>query len=197
LAQGKFRDDVRLFLVSCGMFCQLMASKTYSLPLSTHRVRRSAPEGKLKPLETWIIAVISALAGMVGGALASAGANHWFWRKQHQIVAQESEERAKRERKEQVLERLRSTGGELIELLREPLYGPHIDQRQSETLRYIEMKRLSRELLALWGAAENVLPSDHAKLQVIRQCTAEALIRPTKDKLDQLVALFDDLYRSA
>lgn len=134
---------------------------------------------------------------MVSGALASAGANHLFWRKQHQIVAQESEERAKRERKEQVLERLRSTGGELIELLREPIQGTRIDQRQSETLRYIEMKRLSRELLALWGAAENVLPSDHAKLQVIRKCTDEALIRPTKDKLDQLVALFDDLYRSA
>ena len=148
-------------------------------------------------METWIIAVISALAGMVGGALASAGANHLFWRKQHQIVAQESEERGKRERKEQVLERLRSTGGELIELLREPLYGPHIDERQSETFRYIEMKRLSRELVALWRTAENVLHSDHAKLQVIRQCTDEALIKPTKDKLDQLVALFDDLYRSA
>jgi len=134
---------------------------------------------------------------MVGGALASAGANHWFWRKQHQIVAQESEERAKRERKEQVLERLRSTGGELIELMRDPMQGTRIDHTQSETLRYIEMKRLSRELVALWGAAENVLPSDHAKLQVIRQCTDEALIRPTKDKLDQLVALFDDLYRSA
>ena len=89
-----------------------------------HRQRRSAPEGKLETVGDWIIAVISALAGMVGGALASAGANHLFWRKQHQIVAQESEERGKRERKEQVLERLRSTGGELIELLREPLYGP-------------------------------------------------------------------------
>lgn len=134
---------------------------------------------------------------MVGGALASAGASHLFWRKQHQIVAEESEERAKRERKEQILERLRSTGGELIELMREPIQGTRIDQTQSETLRYIEMKRLSRELMSLWGAAENVLHSDHAKLQVLRQCTDEALIRPTKDKLDQLVALFDDLYRSA
>ena len=81
--------------------------------------------------------------------------------------------------------------------MREPMQGTRIDHTQSETLRYIEMKRLSRELVALWGAAENVLHSDHAKLQVIRQCTDEALIRPTKDKLDQLVALFDDLYRSA
>jgi hypothetical protein len=136
---------------------------------------------------------------MVAGALASAGAQHLFWRKQHQIIAQESEERANRERKEQVLERLRSTGGELIELLREPLQGARIDQKQSETLRYIEMKRLSRELRALWSSVGEVLPSEqqHEELKVIHKCMDEALINPTKDKLDQLVVLIDNLYRSA
>lgn len=150
-------------------------------------------------METWIIAVISALVGALVGAFASAGAQHWFWSKQHQIVAQESEGRAKRERKEQVLERLRSTGGELIELLREPIQGTRIDQTQSETLRYIETKRLRRELFTLWSLAENALPSDleHAKLRVLRESMDMVLVRPSTERLDQLVALFDDLYRSA
>jgi hypothetical protein len=150
-------------------------------------------------LETWTIAVISALVGAVVGAFASAGAQHWFWSKQHRIVAQESEERAKRDRKDQILERLRQTGGELIELLREPIQGTRVDHTQSETLRYIETNRLRRELLTLWSLAEDVLPSDqqHAKLRVIQESMAMVLVKPSKERLDQLIALFDDLRPSA
>ena len=145
-------------------------------------------------METWIIAVISALVGALVGAFASAGAQHWFWTKQHRIVAQESEERAKRERKEQVLESLRSTGGELIEILREPVQGTRIDHTQSETLRYIETNRLRREFLSLWTLAEDVLaPERHENLSLIRRMMDAALVRPSKETLDELVAQLDGL----
>jgi hypothetical protein len=110
-------------------------------------------------------------------------------------------ERAKRERdrKEQILERLRQTGGELVELLREPIQGVRIDHTQSKTLRYIETKRLRRELLTLWSFAEDALPSEqqHAKLKVLREAMDAVLVRPSQERLDQLAALFDDLYCSA
>ncbi len=87
----------------------------------------------------------------------------------------------------------------MVELLREPIQGTRIDQTQSETLRYIETHRLRHELLTLWSLAEDALPSDqeHAKLKVLRESMDVVLVRPSKERLDQLVALFDDLRRSA
>jgi hypothetical protein len=64
-----------------------------------------------------------------------------------------------------------------------------------ETLNYIELQRLKRELFTVSSLAKEVFsrPEERERLKVLLEHMEEALIRPSKDKLDQLRAELDIL----
>ena len=133
---------------------------------------------------------IFALIGVLVGAFATGGVQHYFWR----LEEKQREERAKREQKERVAERLGRTAGELIELARSPIQGPHIDQTYLTTANYIELHRLKRELLNDVTSARDAFPKQQERLKVFqRQMDGAVLSNLPKDRMDVLRAELDSL----
>lgn len=150
--------------------------------------------------------VVNVLLGVVVGALATAAAEHLFWRVQHRETLRESreraereerqrEERASREQKQRVAEQLRQTAGGLIELARLPVQGIHIDQSYLTTINYVELLRVKRELLDVVALARDAFPEQQEFLSAFQRHLDEAILNPSTDRMDQLRVELDSLLR--
>jgi len=118
---------------------------------------------------------------------------HYFWR----LEERQREDRARREQKEQIAERLSRTAGELIELARSPIQGPHIDQTCLTTVSYIELHRLKRELANAVASASGAFPQQQERLRIFqRQTDASVLLNPPKERMDQLRSELDALLKN-
>jgi len=136
---------------------------------------------------------IFALVGVLVGAFATGGVQHYFWR----LEERQREDRARREQKEKIAERLSRTAGELIELARSPIQGPHIDQTYLTTVSYIELHRLKRELANAVASASGAFPQQQERLRIFqRQTDASVLLNPPKERMDQLRSELDALLKN-
>ncbi len=103
--------------------------------------------------------VLTALLGVVVGAVLTNALQFFFWKRQHRQELQSLEERESRRAKTVAAEKLREIAVLLIELGGYHISGPHISNTEVSTTFYIETLRLRRELEATTLAARELFPN--------------------------------------